>query len=226
MSTVKIAVCWMACCLVGSVAWGQYDVPPALPDFAAPPAVDAAPVFPELPTTPAAKPRAAVPRIQTSATAERPRQRLSAESTANLPKQVQNLIDFYGGATSARALAQLPQRPVSGVSRPPAPRPVSKPFTGALQSAAPTISPYMNLYLEESPEGLPNYHSYVRPAFQQREANMAARRSLHTLERQVQQVSYGQAVGPATGGGAVPGTGHGTRYFNTTQFYPATPRLR
>ena len=83
----------------------------------------------------------------------------------NLPKQVQNVIDFYGGTTSARALAQLPYRPSSGDVRPPTPRQAAKPFEGTVQGARPTISPYMNLFLEEGPEALPNYHSYVRPVF-------------------------------------------------------------
>jgi hypothetical protein len=138
---------------------------------------------------------------------------------------VQNVIDFYGGATSARALAQLPQRPSSGVVRPAAPRQMPKPFEGTVAGVPPTVSPYMNLFLDESQEGLPNYHTYVRPLQQQLQTNAAARQRISSLQHQVQQVSYGQAV-PQSGGGSVPGTGHGTRYFNTTQFYPDTPRLR
>ncbi len=224
MSTTKLLSCLGGVSLMASFAWGQFDTPPAMPDFSAPPSAGTESVFPELPAPPAASPAPVARTIPSAMMGVRP-QRLSQESTAGLPKQVQNIIDFYGGATSARALAQLPQRPSSGATRPAPARQMPKPFEGTVAGAPPAISPYLNLFIRESDEGLPNYHTYVRPLQQQQQANALARQSIGTLQRQVQQVSYGQPIQQADSG-AVPGTGHGTRYFNTTQFYPDTPRLR
>jgi hypothetical protein len=220
VSTMKILGCLAAVCMSSPVACGQYDTPPTLPNFSAPPDSASQSVFPELPV-----PAAPVPAVRRPASIGTRPPRLSAESTAGLPKQVQNVIDFYGGATSARALAQLPQRPSSGATRPALPRQMPKPFEGTVPGAPPTISPYLNLFIDESPEGLPNYHTYVRPLQQQQQANDAARQRIGSLQRQVQQVSYGQPIQQSRSG-SVPGTGHGTRYFNTTQYYRDIPRLR
>lgn len=190
--------------------WAQIDEAPSMPSWEPAPVATPLPDFvPPVPATPQVAPAP-------------PRQRLSAESTANLPKQVQNVIDFYGGATSARALAQLPQRPSSGQARPPVVRQQPKPFEGTV-SGAPTISPYLNLFIDEDDNPLPNYHTYVRPAFQQQSLNRSAERQLHSLESQVRTASYGQTVAPAAG---VPATGHGTRYFNTSRYYQPVRRLR
>ena len=82
----------------------------------------------------------------------------------------------------------------------------------------------MNLFHEESDEAPPNYFAYVRPALRQQEANRRAQLEFRSLERQVRTVSYGEAVQNSSGG--VPSTGHGTRYLNTSRYYPAAPRLR
>lgn len=225
MSTTKLLGCLALSCAVSLVAQAQDDTPPSLPDFTAPPKLDLELKFPELPGVPkATKPATPVTAPRTPAVVgPRPR-RLSVEQTANLPKQVQNIIDFYGGATSARALAQLPQRPSSGQTRPNQPRQMAKPFQGRVDSS-PTISPYLNLFREENTEDLPNYFTYVRPAQRQRQANARARQRINTLQNEVQQVSYEQSI-QQSATGSVPGTGHGTRYFNTTGFYPSTRRLR
>ncbi len=222
VSTVKKLGCLLFGCVVSSVAWGQFDTPPDMPDFSKPSSTKTELRFPNLPDTPkVATPTSAV-RTPT-VVAARP-QRLSAESTANLPKRVQNIIDFYGGVTSGRALAALPTRPTTGSTRNAVPQQFRKPFEGALATMPPTISPYMNLYVEEGVEGLPNYHAFVRPVQRQMQTNAAARRRINSLQNQVQQVSYGEAVPQSSG--SIPGTGHGTRYFNTTQFYQPTRRLR
>lgn len=230
MSTTKKLVCLFVGCVASSAAWGQSDTPPSMPDFAEASGTKTELRFPDFKETPKALPDAPkaappMPAIRTpTVVAARP-QRLSAESTANLPKRVQNIIDFYGGATSGRALAALPTRPTTGTTHNDvAPRQHRKPFEGALDTMPPTISPYMNLYVEEGVEGLPNYYAFVRPVQRQMQTNAAARRQINSLKHQVQQVSYGEAV-PQTSG-SIPGTGHGTRYFNTNQYYKPTRRLR
>lgn len=224
---------WTACWLVlvfggGTLALGaDNDAPPAVPQWTARvveeptlapvqnPPTAVAPVAPIAPPAPAMMPR---PRLVSPAQPAR----LSAESTANLPNQVRNVVDFYGGGTSARALSQLPQRPTgSGMSAPPAVRQQIKPFQGTV-SGAPTISPYLNLFIEESNEALPNYFAYVRPALDQQRVNNTAERQIHNLQYQVRAASY-SAPQPQTG---VPGTGHGTHYNNTSRYYQPIRKLR
>lgn len=202
--------------LLAPVAWGQTDAPPDVPNWAKP-TIN----VPEVAVpTPAAKPG---PVPHAPLVSHSPVQRLSYESTAHLPSRVQNVLDFYGGTTSARALAQLPSRPSTGMSSPPPVRQAPKPFEGTV-SNGPTVSPYMNLFHEESDEAPPNYFAYVRPALQQQQANRRAQQEFRTLERQVRNVSYAEAARNSSGG--VPTTGHGTRYLNTSRYYPSTPRLR
>ncbi|QDU59123.1 hypothetical protein [Aeoliella mucimassa] len=182
--------------------------------------------FPELPPVPPATPPAQVAPAPVRPAITPRLQRLSPAETAHLPRQVQNVIDFYGGTTSGRALSQIPQRPStvsSGVSSPPPVRRVSKPFSGGV-SSSPTISPYLNLFREESSEELPNYHAFVRPMLQQQQTNTMNQRELNTLQSEVRQASYQQSS--ATSNGGVPITGHGTRYMNTSGFYPQTRRLK
>lgn len=209
--------------LIAPACWAQTDAAPELPNWQSTPSTKPTVPLPEfVPPAAAPVPGIALPQPKPMV----PRQRLSAEATANLPKQVQNVIDFYGGATSARALAQLPQRPstgtVAGTPSPPPVRQQIKPFEGTV-AGAPTLSPYLNLFIEDDNNPLPNYHTYVRPAFQQQSLNRSAERQLHTLESQVRTASYGQSVAPPAG---VPGTGHGTRYFNTSRYYQPVRRLR
>lgn len=224
MSTIKL--CFSIVLAIGfglaSPAWSQTDSPPAPPNWSEPPASLTKPVFPELSTRPAAATPAPAVSSSRPFQASRPA-RLSSEVTAGLPSHVQNVIDFYGGATSGRALSQLPNRPSSGAVRPPQPRQKPKPFQGTV-AGAPTLSPYLNLFADENNEALPNYHAFVRPRIQQQAYNSTASRELNRLESRVQTASYGEAVAPTSG--SVPGTGHGTRYFNTTRFYPTTRRLR
>jgi hypothetical protein len=249
--TTKWTLCCVAMVLGGgTLALGaDNDAPPAVPNWtariveesaeASAPVVQAsaltpvAPVAPPVqvaPTVPAAPPAQIPPAMPQAAPAmprrlvspAPPMQRLPAESTAHLPNQVRNVVDFYGGNTSARALAQLPQRPTgSGVSAPPAVRQQIKPFQGRV-TAAPTISPYLNLFIEESNEALPNYFAYVRPALDQAQVNNTAERQIHNLQYQVRAASY-SAPQPQSG---VPGTGHGTHYNNTARYYQPIRKLR
>lgn len=212
--TLTLMLAW----LHAPTVWGQSDAPPEVPDWAQPniEVPEVAPVAPAPAARPAPVPHA--PLVSPNVG-----QRLSVESTAHLPSRVQNVLDFYGGTTSARALAQLPNRPSTGMTSPPPVRQAPKPFEGTVNNS-PTVSPYMNLFHAESDEAPPNYFAYVRPALQQQEANRRAQLEFRSLERQVRQVSYGEAV--KNPGGGVPSTGHGTRYLNTSRYYPASPRLR
>lgn len=224
MSTLKLLSSIAVSLMVMSPTKSQTDTPPVPPSWDKPAATTAKPVFPELaiPTTPAKPAPAMGMGVSRPGQATRPA-RLSPEVTAGLPSHVQNVIDFYGGATSGRALSQLPHRPSSGAVRPPQPRQQPKPFQGTV-AGAPTLSPYLNLFADENNEALPNYHAFVRPQIRQQAYNTSASRELNRLESRVQTAAYGEAVTPSSG--TVPGTGHGTRYFNTTRFYPSTRRLR
>ncbi|QDT67244.1 hypothetical protein MalM25_01410 [Planctomycetes bacterium MalM25] len=85
----------------------------------------------------------------------------------------------------------------------------AKPFLGA--NSGPTISPYLNLFRDEtSDSSLPNYYTFVRPQQQQYEANQQQRQQLQQLQRQVQQATY---TTPATN------ISGGARFGDTSRFY-------
>ena len=158
-----------------------------------------------------------VPQPPAAAQANRPVQAARPPQAAGVPRNVQNLLDFYGGNTSGRALSQLPQRPSSGATAPPRARQVAKPFGGRV--ADPTLSPYLNLYREEDSATLPNYHMFVRPQLRQQETNRRQQRELSNIQNRLQTVTYG-TNGPSSAG--APATGHSTRYFNTSRYFPST----
>lgn len=144
---------------------------------------------------------------------------------APLPRRAQNVMEFYSGATSQRVLTQLENRPSSGRPTtststgevtPPRPRQYHKPFQGA--SPTSTVSPYLNLFREESATELPNYHVFVRPQIEQERFNRAQQAELNRLRRQVQGMPYGNQSTAMRN--ALPGTGSGARYFNTSGYYP------
>lgn len=88
--------------------------------------------------------------------------------------------------------------------------PVTKPFNTVVNE--PTISPYMNLYREQSAVDVPNYQLFVRPQQQQQEANQRQQNAVSNLQRQIQQTSYN-----------APTTGRpystAARYGDTRQYY-------
>jgi len=204
-----------------------FDTPPDMPEFTALPSQPSIGPLLETPSTVVPTPEIAPPSrpmpplVRTAAPAPRRAAGLSAASTSQLPKQVQNVIDFYGGATSARALSQLPYRPSSGVPRPPTARIERKPFQGHVRGAP--LSPYLNLFIDNDVSELPNYHAFVRPLQQQQASAATQQREIMQLDKQVRRASY-NANG--SGGAATPVTGHGTRYLNTAQFYPSTRKTR
>ncbi len=164
----------------------------------------------------------ALPAVRQAAVFPTRRVPAPAAPIPGLPSRVQKVVDFYGGSTSARTLAQIPSRPTTGAqtrsSRPALPRQAQKPFQGA--GTSPTLSPYLNLFREENNDFLPNYYAYVRP--QRRQQNIARRQltEVSRLRQQVQTVSFGSAAG-ASASRPAPSTGHGTRYLNTGGYYPA-----
>lgn len=86
--------------------------------------------------------------------------------------------------------------------------PAGKPFTGV--GSGPTISPYLNLFRDESQNAAPNYYAFVRPQQEQYEAARAQQAQLQQLQRQVQQTSY-RAPATKVAGGA--------RYGDTGRYY-------
>ncbi len=150
---------------------------------------------------------------------------------APLPRGAQNVMNLYSGATSQQVLAQLGDRPTSGRQTPatgqmapPRPRPAGKPFQGVTSS--PTVSPYLNLFREENNTDLPNYFAFVRPAQEQQQTNRLQHQELMRLRRQVQTMPYGTQSTAMRGHGATPSTGHGTRYFNTSSYFPVGGTVR
>lgn len=225
--------CWFlvfsaALVLAAKPTCGQtdYDPPPVVPHWQAIDQPEMGPQFPTEPapirraTMPERVPRPALPLVPPT-TARPPRE--TAPRSAELPKQVQNVVDFYGGRTSQRALAQLPARPSSGAARPVVPTQVRKPYEGAVDS--PTLSPYLNLFREDHNQYLPNYHAFVRPAQVQQTRNLQQRRELLNLRQQTQAMAVPPPVGNP-GGLARPTAGYGTRFMNTGQFYRTGSAVR
>jgi hypothetical protein len=83
------------------------------------------------------------------------------------------------------------------------------------------VSPYLNLFREEDNTDLPNYFTFVRPMQEQQQTNRLQQQELMRLRRQVQTMPYGTQSTAMRGHGATPNTGHGTRYFNTSSYFPS-----
>ncbi len=90
-----------------------------------------------------------------------------------------------------------------------APGQANKPFSGVAQG--PTISPYLNLFRDESQNAAPNYYAFVRPQQEQYEAARAQQAQLQQLQRQVQQTSYRTPATNVAGGARFGDTG---RFYN------------
>lgn len=169
-------------------------------------------------------PRRAPPTTNPAALAAQPRMpgmapQLSAGMSMTAPPlttQANNSLNFYGGQEARATLAQMPRRSAFVPQSQAGPRIGSKPFTGA--QSDPTVSPYTNLFRDEDIDSAPNYYAFVRPQLQQQERNQQQQRQIQSLQRQVVRAAYSApAAAPTTGG--MPGTGHGSRYGDTGQFY-------
>lgn len=83
-----------------------------------------------------------------------------------------------------------------------------KPFAGV--GSTPTISPYLNLFRDETENATPNYHAFVRPQQLQMDANRQQQAQLQQLQRTVRQATY---QSPATN------VAGGARFGDTGRFY-------
>jgi hypothetical protein len=90
------------------------------------------------------------------------------------------------------------------------------PFSNAVP-IRPAVSPYLSLLTPNAP-GVSNYHTYVRPQFQQREDMIRQQAQIRQIQRQVER---GQPGGvPIRGSQEIRATGHETGYMNYLHYYP------
>lgn len=82
----------------------------------------------------------------------------------------------------------------------------------------PTISPYLNL-LRDDFSGLSNYHTLVRPEFEQRTINQRQGGAIRRLEGEVQSAYRASRDGELQ-------TGHRTYFMNYSHFYPSLSNRR
>lgn len=118
------------------------------------------------------------------------------------------VLRLGAGDPTARGPATRRVAAQAGLPSGQASMPRTKPFSGV--TSTPTISPYLNLFREESGDAAPNYFAFVRPQQQQYEASRQQQEQLNQLQRQVRQASYSA---PATGGSGA------ARYGDTSRFY-------
>lgn len=141
-------------------------------------------------------------------------------TAAVVPGHASRAIAYFGGGAAAQTHATMPSRlslpaRVSTSIGPPKPR--SKPFAAASNGA--TISPYLNLFRDETVESAPNYYAFVRPQLRQRELNRQQQSQLQTLQRRVQKYAQKSSAGPRQSATGAPLTGHRTRYMDTGGYF-------
>jgi hypothetical protein len=85
----------------------------------------------------------------------------------------------------------------------------------------PAVSPYLSLLTPNAP-GVSNYHTLVRPQFQQREEQLRQQAQIRQIQRQVER---GQPGGvPIRGSQEIRATGHETAFMNYLHYYPVRTR--
>ncbi len=99
--------------------------------------------------------------------------------------------------------------------RTPVNRTQAKPFNTVVNQ--PTVSPYMNLYRDQTAVDIPNYHMFVVPQQQQLETNARQQRVLNQMQQRVNQASH---IAP-TGNSPYSRT---ARYGDTSHYYPGLNR--
>jgi hypothetical protein len=129
-----------------------------------------------------------------------------------ITSQTRNALEFYGGRSALRTLDQMPHRTAIQPSSTSQISYNGKPFQAT--QTGPTISPYLNLFRDETErsESVPSYYSYVRPQLEQQATSQQQQREILSLQRQIQ--TGGRL--PAT---SVPGAGTQSRFMDTAQFY-------
>jgi len=100
-----------------------------------------------------------------------------------------------------------------------APRRSSKPFSNI--SSSPTVSPYLNLFREDL-DGMSdlNYHTLVRPQFQQLQTNQRLQDENLQLNRRVQAISAQSDYKNQAGSESLYPTGHQTAFGYHGRYYP------
>jgi hypothetical protein len=93
----------------------------------------------------------------------------------------------------------------------------NKPFSQAQRTS--TISPYLNLEVRQSDEGIPNYYAFVLPLLRQQATNQTQRRQFGHMEQQLRSASAHGIVANNPNGG-MPTTGHSTQFLNMANYYP------
>lgn len=188
----------------------------AAADSPAPAIEPVEPIAAQLKSTPAPAARRAVAAPYPRRGASRPWMPVIESPMTSQTRQV---LGFYGGYSARTTLSQMPRRSSLASASAPAARPFQKPFQGveSVQSES-TLSPYLNLDREETALDLPNYHTFVRPQAEQREANRLQQRQIQMLQRQVQNNStpFGR---PQQRTSNLQGTGTTARFMDTAQYY-------
>jgi hypothetical protein len=101
---------------------------------------------------------------------------------------------------------------------------IPKPFGN--YSAAPTVSPYLNLFREDlSGESDLNYQTLVRPQLRQQEFNDRAQRESMEMAQRLQSIGAQSDFNPA-GSTTQPPTGHQTVFQYYGHYYPAMQQGR
>ena len=93
-------------------------------------------------------------------------------------------------------------------------------YHGQATLNGPTVSPYLQLLNNQNNFGLGTYQSLVRPQVEQRQAINRQGAELQQLERQSRRTSQSRD------GARLRATGHTTRFFNYSHYYPDLDRRR
>ncbi len=92
-----------------------------------------------------------------------------------------------------------------------------QPFSNIQQQA--TVSPYLNL-LNRQGTGLPSYQTLVRPQLRSDQEFARQQNQIQRLQRQQSGLAAGGSLGPRGISTQIRGTGHVTRFMDTSHFFP------
>ncbi|MCC7086748.1 MAG: hypothetical protein IT427_17240 [Pirellulales bacterium] len=92
-----------------------------------------------------------------------------------------------------------------------------QPFSNVQQQA--TVSPYLNL-VNRTGSAMPNYQTLVRPQLQSDQQFAKQQNQIQRLQRQTAGLAAGGGYGPRGISSQIRGTGHVTRFMDTSHFFP------
>ncbi len=92
----------------------------------------------------------------------------------------------------------------------------TRPFEN--EARRPRVSPYLNL-VNNQQAGATNYQSLVRPQLEQQSVNRSQRSAVQQLAR---QSAATRSQSTPQGNRQLRGTGHSTRFDDTSRYFPAT----